>query len=154
MDKFHEYLRVSSLHDLIAFMAAFTSISSVQTWLLMKLLWKHLARASRHPMNDLLDLSFKIASSRKGWSTYISSSFLAWGTNLFVQDAFVNLMHFILVLSIASSAKIFYPLLPLRCLLGNLLFCLFFDRRLPNHGKWIKCNLKCNIILITTSDNI
>ena len=44
-------IRVSSLHDLKAFMAAFTSIFSVQSWLLMKLLWKH-----RAPLGKLATL--------------------------------------------------------------------------------------------------
>ncbi len=51
----------TKINNLLAFMAAFTSISSVQIWLLMKLLWKHRARAPQHPMNDLSEISFKIA---------------------------------------------------------------------------------------------
>ena len=141
-------IRVSSLHDLKAFMAAFTSISSVHSWLLMKLLWKHLARVPQHPMNYLSEISFKIASSLKGWFTFNSSSFLAWRTNLFVRDALVILMHFILVLSIASSAESFLFILFCRfaAFLAIFSFCLLFDRRLPKHWKWIKHDL--NVIMM------
>ena len=120
-------------------------LHSERTWAYLayiKLLWKHLAPAPQHPMNDLSEISFKIASSLRGWSTFISSSFLAWRTNLFVRDAFVTLIHFILVLSIASWAESFSFVLFRRfaAFFAIFSFCLLFDRRLPIHGKWIKYN--------------
>ena len=84
-------------------------------------IWKHLALAPQHPMNDLSEISSKIA---------FISSFLAWRTNLFVRYAFVTLIHFILVLSIASWAESFSFVLFRRfvAFFAIFSFCLLFDR--------------------------